>query len=247
MNDQARTIYLQSEAASVKGPYITIGIVILAVAVLFLLSKLPDIKEEKTERKSLLHTLRHRHLAWAVIAQFFYVGAQVCVTSFFINLARRSAGLPEKTAADYLGWGYGIAFMSGRFFGTFIMKYIQPNRLLSIYAVINILLSLLAVFSKGMITVYALIAIGFFMSIMFPTIFALGIKDLGHETKIGSSLIIMAIVGGALLPPVLGYISDITKNIQHGYIVPLICFVVILWFGLKGYRVRKKEVLVKPN
>ena len=247
MNDQARTVYLQSEASSVKGPYIIIGILILAVAVLFLLSKLPDIKEEKTERRSLLHTLRHRHLAWAVIAQFFYVGAQVCVTSFFINLARRSAGLPEKTAADYLGWGYGIAFMSGRFFGTFVMKYIQPNRLLSIYAIINILLSLLAVFSKGMITVYALIGIGFFMSIMFPTIFALGIKDLGHETKIGSSLIIMAIVGGALLPPILGYISDATKNIQNGYIVPLICFMVVLWFGLKGYKVRTKEMLVKPS
>jgi MFS transporter, FHS family, L-fucose permease len=247
MSDQARGVYLQSEASSVKGPYIAIGLVILAVAILFLLSKLPDIKEERTERRSLLHTLRHRHLAWAVIAQFFYVGAQVCVTSFFINLARRSAALPEKTAADYLGWGYGIAFMSGRFFGTFIMKYIQPNRLLTIYAVINILLSLLAVFSKGMITVYSLIAIGFFMSIMFPTIFALGIKDLGHETKMGSSLIIMAIVGGALLPPLLGYISDVTKNIQNGYIVPLICFVVVLWFGLKAYKVRTKEVSVKAT
>ena len=247
MSDQGRTVYLQSEASSVKGPYIIIGLVILAVAILFLLSKLPDIKEEKTERKSLFHTLRHRHLAWAVIAQFFYVGAQVCVTSFFINLARRSAGLPEKTAADYLGWGYGIAFMSGRFFGTFIMKYIRPNRLLSIYAAINILLSLLAVFSKGMITVYALIAIGFFMSIMFPTIFALGIKDLGHETKMGSSLIIMAIVGGAFLPPVLGYISDVTKNIQNGYVVPLICFVVVLGFGLRGYKVITKEVPVKPS
>jgi FHS family L-fucose permease-like MFS transporter len=127
------------------------------------------------------------------------------------------------------------------------MKYIRPNRLLSIYAVINILLSVLAVFSKGMITVYALIAIGFFMSIMFPTIFALGIKDLGHETKMGSSLIIMAIVGGALLPPILGYIADATKNIQNGYIVPLICFVVVLWFGLRGYKVRTKEVSIKPT
>ena len=238
MTAQAREIYLQSEAQSVKTPYVIIGIIILVVAILFLSTKLPDIKEEKTERKSLFHTLRHRHLAWAVVAQFFYVGAQVCVTSFFINLAHRSAGLNEKVAADYLGWGYGIAFMTGRFFGTFLMKYIQPNRLLSLYAAINILLSLLAVFSKGMITVYALIGIGFFMSIMFPTIFALGIKGLGHETKIGSGLIIMAIVGGALLPPVLGYISDVTKNIQTGYTVPLVCFIVVLFFGLKGYKLK---------
>ena len=238
MTEQARAVYLQSEASSVKTPYVIIAATIVLVAVLFLLTRLPDIKEEKTERKSLLHTLRHKHLTWAVIAQFFYVGAQVCVTSFFINLAHRSAGLNEKLAAEYLGWGYGIAFMSGRFFGTFLMKYIQPARLLSIYAAINILLSLLAVFSQGMITVYALIGIGFFMSIMFPTIFALGIKGLGHETKIGSSLIIMAIAGGAALPPVLGYIADITKNIQTGYIVPLGCFIIILIFGMKGYKVK---------
>jgi len=241
MTVQAKEAYLQSEAGSVKGPYIVIGILILAVAVLFLLTRLPDIKEEKTERKKLLHTLRHKHLAWAVVAQFFYVGAQVCVTSFFINLAKRSAGLEEKVAADYLV-GYGIAFMTGRFVGTFLMKYIQPARLLSFYAVVNILLSVVAVFSKGMVTVYALIGIGFFMSIMFPTIFALGIKGLGHETKMGSGLIIMAIVGGALLPPVLGYISDVTKNIQTGYIVPLVCFVVVLFFGLNGYKIRSSEI-----
>ena len=96
MDEQARNIYLQSEASSVKSPYVIIGFLILAVAILFFLTKLPDIKEEKTERKGLLHTLRHKHLRWAVIAQFFYVGAQVCVTSFFINLAHRSAGLNEK-------------------------------------------------------------------------------------------------------------------------------------------------------
>jgi MFS transporter, FHS family, L-fucose permease len=241
MTTQAKAIYLQSEAASVKMPYVVIGIIILVAATLFLLTKLPDIKEEKTERKSLFHTLRHKHLAWAVIAQFFYVGAQVCVTSFFINLARKSAGLDEKLAAEYLGLGYGIAFMAGRFIGTFLMKYIQPAKLLSVYAAVNILLALLAIFSKGMITVYALIGIGFFMSIMFPTIFALGIKGLGPETKIGSSLIIMSIVGGALLPPVLGYISDATKNIQNGYAVPLVCFIVVLFFGLKGHKLKTNE------
>lgn len=233
MSENARKIYLHSEAASVKMPYVIIGIIILVVAILFYLIKLPDIKEEKSERKGLFHALRHKHLAWAVVAQFFYVGAQVCVTSFFINLATKSAGIEEKIAARYLGLGYGIAFMGGRFIGTFLMKYIKPTRLLAIYAAINIILSAIAVFSSGMITVYALIGIGFFMSIMFPTIFALGIKDLGHETKIGSSLIIMSIVGGALLPPVLGLIADKTNNIQNGYLVPLLCFVIVLIFALQ--------------
>src|SRR3982751_4703273 len=190
-----------------------------------MLTKLPDIKEEKSERKSLMDAFRHSHLTWAVVAQFFYVGAQVCVTSFFINMSIKSAGLDEKVAANYLGLGYGLAFMVGRFFGTFLMKFVQPAKLLAIYSLINVGLSVIAVFSHGMITVYALIGIGFFMSIMFPTIFALGIKGLGHETKMGSSLIIMAIVGGAALPPVLGYISDVTKNIQTGYIVPLVSFI----------------------
>jgi MFS transporter, FHS family, L-fucose permease len=235
MTFMARSVYFHSEASSVKGPYTVIGILILAVAILFLLTKLPDIKEEKTEQGSLWHTLRHKHLRWAVVTQFFYVGAQVCVTSFFINLAKRSAGLNEKVAADYLV-AYGIGFMAGRFFGTFLMKFIQPAKLLSAYALVNILLALVAVFSKGMITVYALIGIGFFMSIMFPTIFALGIKGLGHETKIASSLIIMSIVGGALLPPVLGFISDKTNNIQTGYIVPLACFIIVLFFGLSGHK-----------
>ena len=239
MSAVARDAYLQSEVDSVKTPYIIIATVILVVAFLFFVIKLPDLKEPSSERKSIWHTLRHKHLLWAVIAQFFYVGAQVCVTSFFITMAKKSAGMNGKLAAEYLGWGYGVAFMAGRFFGTFLMKYVSPARLLAAYAAINILLSMIAIFSSGMITVYALIGIGFFMSIMFPTIFALGIKGLGHETKLGSSLIIMSIVGGAALPPLLGVIADATKNIQTGYIVPLICFIMVLFFGLKGYKVRQ--------
>jgi MFS transporter, FHS family, L-fucose permease len=248
MTDQARTLYLQSEIGSVKVPYTIIGIVILLVVILFLVTKLPDIKEEKSERKSLWHAFRHKHLAWAVVAQFFYVGAQVCVTSFFISMAMKSAGLEEKVASKYyLGLGYGLAFMGGRFFGTFLMKYIAPARLLAAYSLINIVLSVIAVFSTGMITVYALIGIGFFMSIMFPTIFALGIKGLGHETKIGSSLLIMAIVGGAVLPPALGLIADAADNIQTGYIVPLICFIVVFFFGWKGYKPKTHGEEILPG
>jgi FHS family L-fucose permease-like MFS transporter len=134
--------------------------------------------------------------------------------------------------------------MAGRFAGTFLMKYIQPPKLLAIYSIINIGLSLVAIFAEGMITVYAMIGIAFFMSIMFPTIFALGIKDIGADTKAGSSLIIMAIVGGAALPPVLALIADKTHNIQYGYVVPLLCFVVVLFFGLKGHKHSEKAVEV---
>jgi FHS family L-fucose permease-like MFS transporter len=247
MTEQVRTAYLQSEAASVKMPYTIIGIVILLMAVLFFITKLPDIKEEPSERKSIWHAFRHSHLTWAVVAQFFYVGAQVCVISFFINMSVKSAHLEEKVAAQYLGWGFGLAFMVGRFVGTLLMKDIAPARLLAVYSIINIVLSGIAVFSTGMITVYALIGIGFFMSIMFPTIFALGIKGLGPETKIGSSLIIMSIVGGAILPPILGVIADATDNIQTGYIVPLVCFIVVFFFGWKGYKPKTHGEEILPG
>lgn len=239
MSSTELAIYLQSEADRVKTPYLVLGIIILVIAAIFFFSKLPDSKDTGEMGSGFGKILKMLHLRGAVIAQFFYVGAQVCVASFFINVVKNAVGMDEKTASEYLGYGYGTAFVVGRFAGTFLMKYFPPHRLLAAYAIINIVLSALVIFASGMITVYALIGISFFMSIMFPTIFALGIKDMNPtDTKMGSSLIIMAIVGGALLPPLLGAISDATNNIQYGYIVPLICFIVVAWYGFMGYKVR---------
>ncbi|SHG57047.1 L-fucose:H+ symporter permease [Flavobacterium aquidurense] len=233
--------YVLEEAASVKMPYLILGLIILAVAVLFYFTNMPDVKDENkegVEGASFAGALKSMRLRWGILAQFFYVGAQVCVGSFFIKMATTSAGLEEGVAAKYLGF-FGLAFMLGRFAGTFFMQYIQPRKLLIIYTIINILLSILAIFGSGMIVVYTLITIAFFMSIMFPTIFSMGIDGLGHNTKIGSSLIVMSIVGGALLPPVLGLISDSTGSIQYGYVVPLTCFSVILLFAFNGHKTNK--------
>ncbi len=240
LSPEALNNYLTTEAQSVKMPYLILGILVLLVAVLFMVSKLPDVKEgdDSKSGNNPLKAFRHRHLTWAVVAQFFYVGAQVCVGSFFIKMARTGAGMDEKTAAQYLGWGYGAAFMLGRFVGSFLMGRFASEKLLSAYALINILLSAVAIFGSGIVVVYALIAIAFFMSIMFPTIFSLGIKDVGADTKMASSLIVMSIVGGAFLPPVLGIISDATGSIQNGYIVPLLCFVVVFLFATKGHKVK---------
>ena len=238
MTEAAKKIALASEASTVKMPYIILGSVLVFIAIVFALTKLPKIQAEEGQEasKSIFHALKNKHLSWAVAAQFFYVGAQVSVFSLFILYATKSAGLTEVKAADFLG-ACGIAFLIGRFLGTILMKFIAPNKLLAIYAAINILLSIVAVTATGMITVYTVIGICFFMSIMFPTIFALGIKDLKGDTEFGSSLIIMSIVGGAILPPIFGKISDVTGNIQMGYLVPLICFIVIFFFGWKGYKV----------
>jgi FHS family L-fucose permease-like MFS transporter len=233
--------YVLEEAASVKMPYLILGLIILSVALVFYFTNMPDVKDEDkegAEGATFAGALKSMRLRWGILAQFFYVGAQVCVGSFFIKMSTTSAGLAEDVAAKYLGF-FGLAFMLGRFAGTFFMQYIKPRKLLIIYAFINILLSIVAIAGSGMIVVYTLIAIAFFMSIMFPTIFSMGIDGLGHNTKIGSSLIVMAIVGGALLPPVLGLISDLTGNIQYGYVVPLICFSVILLFAFNGHKTNK--------
>lgn len=239
MTSTARRVALASEASSVKLPYMILGTVLLLIAVAFAFTKLPAIRHRETGRKksrNILHAFKHRHLSWAVIAQFFYVGAQVCVFSLFVLYAVPSAGIDEVAAADYLG-ACGVAFLVGRFLGTFLMRYVRPTKLLAIYAVINALLCVVAVAAHGMITVYAVILICFFMSIMFPTIFALGISELGGDTEYGSSLLIMSIVGGALLPRVFGLISDSTGNMQLGYLVPLLCFVIVAYFGWKGHQV----------
>jgi len=241
MTEQGRKLALAAEASSVKMPYFILGSVLVFIAILFAFTRLPKIlhHEGDAASKNIFHALKHRHLAWGVTAQFFYVGAQVCVFSLFILYATKSAGLSEVEATYYLGI-CGAAFLIGRFIGTFLMRYYSSATLLAIYAGINIFLCVIAILNHGMITVYAVIGICFFMSIMFPTIFALGIKDLKADTEFGSSLIIMSIVGGAVLPRVFGYISDVTGNIQFGYVVPLLCFHIVAYFGIKGHRIGVK-------
>lgn len=241
MTEAARKIALASEASSVKTPYFILGIILVLIAIVFAFTKLPVIQNEEGDvsSKNIFHAFKHRHLSWAVVAQFFYVGAQVCVFSLFILYATKSADLTEVQASYYLG-ACGIAFLVGRFLGTFLMKFVQPQQLLAGYAAINVLLCVVAILAHGMITVFAVIGICFFMSIMFPTIFALGIKELKGDTEFGSSLIIMSIVGGAILPRIYGIISDATDDIQQGFIVPLVCFVIVAIFGFKGYKVIRR-------
>ena len=233
MTPEKLSEYLSFEASTVKIPYLVIATVVFILLGVFFFSHIPEIKEkdEKEAGKFSFSVFRHVHLKWAVIAQFFYVGAQVCVGSFFIRYSRYVDDIPEKIAANW--WFIAmVGFMLGRFSGTFLMKYIKPARLLGTYAVINVVLLLIAVFVKGTIAVYAVVLIPFFMSIMFPTIFAMGISGLGEEAKIGSSFLVMSIVGGAIFPLAMGQISDATGgNIQLAYLVPILCFIVIGYFA----------------
>lgn len=241
MSPQQLNQYLDFEAGAVKIPYLIIAGVVLLVSILFFVTRIPEIKEDDAEEETKTFSMkifRHSHVKWAVIAQFFYVGAQVCVGSFFIRFSRFVMNLPEKDAALWWGSIAMVGFMIGRFSGTFFMKYMKPAKLLSLYSLICVVLLTIALLTQGKVAVYAILGVPFFMSIMFPTIFALGIKGLGEESKIASSFLVMSIVGGAILPLPMGYISDKTGSMQTAYIVPLLCFLVVLYYGMKGYKIK---------
>ncbi len=225
------------EAHSVIGPYFVIAAVFVLVALMIAFTKLPETKKE-VESESGAHprlrdALRYKHLVRGVIAQFAYVGAQVGVGSFIIRFAEYlSPGIQDRDAAAYLQYHW-IGFMIGRFGGSFLMKYIPASRLLSLFAAAAFLCAVLAMAATGTIPVWALVMIGFFHSIMFPTIFALGIKGLGPYTKLGSSLLVMAIIGGAVFPAIMGYVSDLT-SIRTAFVLPLLCYLYIWYYAAKG-------------
>ncbi len=228
---------------SVKLIYIIIGIVVLFFAVLFVRTSLPEIKETEMVSSKLLDQKplsSHSHFVGSVIAQFFYVAAQVGIAALFINYCTEAKiGIGNARASTLLSMSL-LLFTIGRFIGTALMRKIAPNKLLTAYALINVVLCVVVIFNNAWLSVYALMTIFLFESIMFPTIFALGIKDVGHNTKKASSFLIMSIVGGALVPYIMGVLGD-KYSTAFAYIVPLVCFIVVAWFGWKGYRVKGSQ------
>ena len=233
-----------SELDSVKYVYLAIAVVVLLVALLFFKTPMPEVKEEELVIDETGHAgkklFQHTHFVWAIVAQFFYVAAQVGIAALFINYCtEKNIGIDNARAAFLLS-GSLILFTAGRFAGTALMKVIAPHKLLALYALINIGLCFVVVMAPGMISVYSLMAIFFFESIMFPTIFALGIKNLGIYTKKGASYIIMSIVGGALVPIVMGALAQ-SHSTPFSYIVPLICFVFVFVFAVYGYKIKTRS------
>lgn len=226
---------------SVQWVYIAIAVVVLVVAAFFLRTPMPEIVEEETNFRSDQNgkgLLQQSHFIWAVVTQFFYVAAQVGIAALFINYCTEKGLDISNEKASYLLSGSLLLFTIGRFAGTALMKWVAPHKLLAIYAFINILLSAGVIWLQGMISIYILMAIFFFESIMFPTIFALGVKNLGSATKKGSSFIIMSIVGGALVPLAMGALAE-HYSTPFSYIIPLVCFLIVFAFAVYGYKVRQ--------
>ncbi|WP_336962593.1 L-fucose:H+ symporter permease [Sphingobium aquiterrae] len=228
--------YRSAEAAAVQMPYVILGCAILFLVLLVALTRFPDIERTgegpADHRGSILRVLRHARLRWAVVAQFFYVGAQVGIWSFFIDFTKDALpALPERQVAFLLSGSIAM-LMIGRFAGALIQRFVRPARLLGLFAATNILLCLIAATTNGMVAVGALWLTSLFMSIMFPSIFALGVEGLGDETEMGSSLLVMAIVGGAFIPPAMGLIAEVAGGLHPAMVVPAICFAVCMGFAL---------------
>jgi FHS family L-fucose permease-like MFS transporter len=230
--------------ASMTLPYMIIGTLVLMIAVLFMFTKLPEIHEGEYDshgdKGKFRDLLKFRHFKYALVAQFLYVAAQTGVNSFFINYVTETMPQFSNEKAGYL-LSLGFAFfMAGRFSGSILMTWFKPNQMLSLYAAINVLAMLLVVLGLGWVSIIALYLNYFCMSIMFPTIFALGIKELGGLTKKASSFLVMTIVGGAICPAFMGWIADVS-NMAVGFIIPLVCFIFIAWFGYSGYKASRTE------
>jgi MFS transporter, FHS family, L-fucose permease len=236
-----KTAGTEGNLDNVKLVYIGIAAIVLIVCWIFFRTPMPEIKEDMLVSEDAATSAKklsgQSHFTWAVITQFFYVAAQVGIAALFINYCtEKNVGISNEQASYYLSASL-LLFTIGRFAGTAIMKFIAPNKLLALYAVINIFLCAIAVWFDGMLPIYALMAIFFFESIMFPTIFALGVKNLGTDTKRGSSFIIMSIVGGAVMPYAMGWMAD-QYSTAFAYIIPMFCFLFVVYYGLKGYQVK---------
>lgn len=234
--------YIQMETDAMKLPYMALALLLLLIAVVIVFSKLPKIGDEgrKSESKEKLidfGVLKHRHLRWGVIAQFFYNGGQTAINSLFLVYCCTYAGLPEATATTYFGL-YMLMFLLGRWIGTGLMVKFRPQDMLLVYALANVALCAVVMAFGGQIGLYAMLGISFFMSIMYPTQFSLALEGLGEQTKSGSAFLVMAIVGNACLPQFTAYLMHINEQMyQVAYIVPLVCFLFCAYYGWKGYKV----------
>jgi len=245
--------YINMETDSMKLPYIILAGVLIIVAIVLVRQKLPRVEDqeaavdrqdgkEKSHKLIDFSTLRHPHLKWGVIAQFFYNGGQTAINSLFLVYCCTYVGIDEGTATTFFGF-YMLAFLAGRWIGTLLMARFAPEKMLLVYALANIMLCIVVTCLGGMAGMYAMLAISFFMSIMYPTQFSLAITGLGSQTKSGSAFLVMAIVGNACVPQLTAYVMHThEQTYQIAYVIPMVCFAVCAFYGW-----RYKALLAKKR
>ncbi|MHA4895913.1 L-fucose:H+ symporter permease [Pedobacter sp. PWIIR3] len=237
-----------TDLTSVKVLYAVIGTIILVVAISFSFVKVPETTDPHAVNAADAAAVNidvaperglfsHKHFRWAVLAQFFNVAAQAGTWAFFINYSHEIIGLESSKASYYMGFFFMGMMLAGRIIGTFIMRYIAPNKLLATFAFGNIIMCIIVAQGFGMVSFIALLMINFFFSIMFPTIFSLGLKNLGKHTQQAASFISMGVVGGAFFPFIMGLVAD-HYSVAQAYYLPIICYFIIFLFGYKYYKVK---------
>jgi len=242
MSSAEQLAYRAQEAQTVQGPYLGLAVVLFLLAIFVYLFRLPSLTENTEQADPQHHTLmdalRHPHVLFGVLGIFFYVGGEVAIGSFLVNYLSEPniGGFDHAKASTYLGYYWGGA-MVGRFVGAVLLRRFDARRLLALAAVAAIALLALTMSTQGTVAMWAVLTIGLFNSVMFPTIFTIAIERLGPMTSKASSLLIMAIVGGAVVPLLQGLLSD-SIGIQHSFAIPAVCYAFIVWYGLSGSRIR---------
>ncbi|MFP4094547.1 MAG: L-fucose:H+ symporter permease [Cyclobacteriaceae bacterium] len=246
--DKAELSAIQSEElAAVMGPYVGVALVLVVLWLIIAFTRMPKASDEEKQLNlvpTFKRLIKKSRYAWGVVAQFFYVGAQIGVWSFTIRYVMLELNVAEDQAADYYLMAL-VLFTVSRFIFTGLMKYISPGQLLVILALVAMGCCLLVIYGSGYVGVFALVAISGCMSLMFPTIYGLAVRGLGKDTKIGGSGLIMAILGGAVLTAVQGQVSDATGSIHLAFWVPLLCFAVVAFYGTIARR--PLEVASSPS
>lgn len=262
LSESDRMAYYISEAAAVQGPFLVLAGVLIALAVFFMLVKLPRILEGDDDKGgSYRQAFAEKHLMFGAIGIFVYVGAEVSIGSYLVNylqsldvtaivegsaLAASVASLlsgsdpgtlnPARLAGTFVALYWGGA-MVGRFLGSYLQLRIHPGRLLATYALVNVSLLAMTMALSGSAAFWTVLSIGLFNSIMFPTIFTLAIDGLGNHTAQGSGILCTAIVGGAIIPPLYGLVAD-TASLTVAFLVPMVCYLYIAWYGRVGSQLR---------
>jgi FHS family L-fucose permease-like MFS transporter len=236
-----------TDLTSVKTLYVGIGCVILLIAVAFMFLTIPPLTDPHVEVAAVdpdavnvdtapsKKLYQHKHFVWAVVAQFFNVAAQGGTWAFFINYGHDVMKFSSQTAVNYMSI-FMAMMAAGRIVGTYLMRFIAPNKLLAIFALGNVLMCLIVAQGLGWPSYIALMMVNFFFSIMFPTIFSLGLKNLGSHTQQASSFISMGVVGGAFFPLIMGQIAN--HDVAKAYYLPIVCYVVIFLFASRFYKVK---------
>lgn len=242
MSPEELNLYKMAEAAAVQVPYLGIAFTLFIMAAIFAFLKLPNIKDEATDNGVMNHNFDHlhdsawgyRHLVLGALAIFVYVGGEVAIGSFLVNYMGQPyiAGLPESIAGKYVSFYWGGA-MVGRFIGSGVLRKLEPRKVLAFNAVMAAVLVTISMLTTGKIAMWSILAVGLFNSIMFPTIFTLAVYGLGRHTAKGSGILCMAIVGGAIIPLLQGALAD-TIGLHHAFIIPVLCYLYIVFYGLKG-------------